>query len=394
MSNKILIFLVAMLALPVVISASAMAASGMPGDSNKDNTLTKAEMSSTVLSYLSGNGNLNDTRDSAWVYTMWGGKPKTIVDTANHTVTLYKPAHRIVVLGSYAVEAVKLLGTGDRIVAIDSYTKKGYHPYFPELQSLPATGNQFKPDCEAIIAMNPDLVITTADTQYGSISDMVDKLGKFNIPVADLVFYKYQMIDTELGKLGYLLDREGQAQSFISWRNSVERNITDYLRSHPEEKNPKVYMEMDMGGNMTWGNGSNEQAIIDLAGGDNVAKGLGVYSKVDMEYAIKQNPDVIIYEKSAVNHLGWKNSSEPEAVINMLKARPGWSYIDAMKNKRVYVIDTTVMYGPGSTAALAYFAKILHPGMPIDPDQVYAYYMKTFLDVSYPDGTIMVYRMA
>lgn len=391
MSNKILILLLAMLALLIIISVPAMAASGIPGDSNNDNTLTKGEMSSMVLSYLSGNGNLNDTRDSAWVYAMWGGVPKTIVDTANDTVTLYKPAHRIVVLGGMAIEAVKLLGDENRIVAIDSYTKDGYTSYFPELQSLPATGDYFTPDYEAIVAMNPDLVITVTDTQYTSISDMVDKLGKFNIPVVDLVFYKYQTISPELTKLGYLLDSESQAQNFISWKDGVQQNITDYLSSHPEEKDPKVYIEMNMGGNATWGNGSDEQAMFDIAGGDNVAKDMGYYSMVDMEYAIQQNPDIIISEVSNMNHLGFNNSSDAVADINLLTGRPGWSYINAVENNKVYAIDQEVMYGPDSIAGLAYIAKILHPDMSIDPDQVYAYYLKTYLNTPFPNGTMMVY---
>ena len=299
--------------------------------------------------------------------------------------------HRAVVLGSYAIEAAKLLGDEDKIVAIDHYTKTGYTSYFPELQSLPEAGTYNNPDYEAMIALQPDLVVITTDTQYGSIDDMVDKLGKFDIPVADLVFYKYQLMDTEVGKLGYLLDSESQAQKYISWRDGVQQNITDYLNSHPDEKNPKVYIEMDMGGNMTWGKGSNEQALFDLAGGDNVAKSVEFYSKVDPEYAIKQDPEIIIWEMSVMNHLGWNNSSEPQAAIDALEARPGWPYITAVKNNRVYAVDEEILYGPDSTVALTYFTKLMHPGMPIDPDQVYAYYLKTFLGTQYPNGTMMVY---
>lgn len=390
MMKRLLIIVIAMIGL-VMASVSAMAAGSIPGDSDHDLTLTRGEMATAVLSGLSGNAGINDSRDAAWVFTMWGGKPRSIVDTGNHTVILYKPVHRVIVLGSYAIEAAKLLGDEAKIVAIDHYTKTGYTSYFPELQSLPEAGTYSKPDYEAIISLQPDLVVITTDTQYTSIDDMVDKLGKFDIPVADLVFYKYQLMDTEVAKLGYLLDSESQAQKYVSWRDGVQKNITDYLDSHPDEKIPKAYIEMNMGGNMTWGKGSNEQALFDLAGGYNVAEGVGFYSKVDPEYAIKQDPDIILWETSVMYRLGWNDSSAPWAVIDTLKARPGWTYISAVKNSRVHVIDDEVMYGPDSIAALAYIAKLMHPDMPIDPDQVYAYYLETFLGTRYPDGTMMVY---
>lgn len=385
--KKILILLIAVLGL-VLISAPAMAA-GIPGDSNNDRTLSKGEMSSYVLSYLSGNVKLDDARDAAYVYSNWNGNPKSIIDSANRTVTLYRPADKIVVLGSYRIEAIKIMGEKDRIIAIDTYTKSGYSQYYPELRGLPNAGTCAKPDYEAIIAMQPDLVITTANANY--IADAGEKLGKFDIPVVGFEFYKHHLIDTEMRKLGDLLDSEDGAEKFISWKAGRQKVITDYLNSHPDEYRPTFYVEMEMGGTLTGGKGSNEQTLCDIAGGRNIAENLGEYSTVDIEYILKQNPEIIVYEKSVTGQWGWKNSSEPEKLMTMIEERPGWSEMSAMKNNKVYVTSTEIMFGPDSIAGLAYFAKWMHPDVPIDPEQVYAEYLKTFLDIQYPEGITMVY---
>lgn len=386
--KKLTILFIALLAL-VLLSAPAMAAASIPGDSNKDQTLTKDEMTSTVMSYLAGSAKLDDARDSAYVYSMWNGKPKSITDSANLTVTLYRPADKIIVLGSYRVEAVKLLGEEDRIIAIDTYTKNGYSPYYPELLDLPNVGTYSKPDYETIIAMNPDLVITTGSASY--LAETNEKLGKFDIPVAALEFYKYQLIKPEIIKLGYLLDREGRAEEYVAWRDSQEKIITDYLKSHPGEAQPKAYVEMNMGGNMTWGKGSNEQAMFDICGCSNIARDLGEYSSLDMEFVIEQNPDIMIWEQSVTRQWGWNKTADPQQYVTMLEERPGWAYLNATKNDQVYVICNEAMIGPDSITGLAYFAKWMHPGIPIDPEQVYTEYLKTFLGVQYPESTIMGY---
>jgi len=104
---------------------------------------------------------------------------------------------------------------------------------------------------------------------------------------------------------------------------------------------------------------------VEFAGGINIAKDLkggfeSVLPAVDSEWVVKENPDVII-------GLSWDGGYETDD-MNVLKkrydeivAKPGFSEINAVKNKRVYITPYINVLGPGYHIGLIQFAKWLYP---------------------------------
>ena len=98
-------------ALPLAITSAAAYEKKIPCDADANNELTKEELVNAILLYILSEGSytLDDVGDAAWVYAYWDGKPKTIVDSAGRTVTLYRPLERIAVLNWNALEVMRLL---------------------------------------------------------------------------------------------------------------------------------------------------------------------------------------------------------------------------------------------------------------------------------------------
>ena len=165
---------------------------------------------------------------------------------------------------------------------------------------------------------------------------------------------------------------------------------------------PKVYMESSstspkIGELGTYSSISGLGQLTRIVNSYNIAGSLKVeFPKVDWEWVIKQNPDVIILTKYATaEKLGWDAGPSSDTValskiIDELKSRAGASSVPAVKNGRVYVFDSYKFFGPDGVIGLTYLAKALHPEADLDPSKVEKeYFDKIGLD--YPDSAITVY---
>ena len=178
----------------LLVSILLIASMGLANASNymslfNDGKITKDELVNAILNYMLGNSklSLDEIRDASYVY--WNGKPKTIVDSANKTVTIYKPIKRIVALTSDTAEALVILGARDKVVGVGKYTKDA-RKQFPELSKLPSVGSCFDPDIEAVVKLHPDVVITYVRWPDPSKLEEKLKLLHTNTTVIRLDFYR------------------------------------------------------------------------------------------------------------------------------------------------------------------------------------------------------------
>ena len=114
----------------VLLTVMPAIATGIPGDDDGNDNLTEKELASNILNYMLGEGDLSldELRDAAHIYAYWNGVPRTIVDTAERTVTIYKPVKKIVVLSSDGARALRILGDEDKVVGISEIIQR--HPYY------------------------------------------------------------------------------------------------------------------------------------------------------------------------------------------------------------------------------------------------------------------------
>ncbi len=346
----------------------------------KDDKITKEELADAVINYMLGKSDLrlDEIRDASYVYIYWEGKPKSIVDSANRTITIYKPIKRIVTLTSDAAEALVILGAKDKIVGVSKYTNEGKRQ-FPELSKLPSVGTCFDPDVESIVRLKPDVVISYV--RWPDPSKLEEKLELIGVDtkVIRLDFYKGSTMKEEIEKLGYLLDKEEKASRYIEWFENYE----NLVKSRSPEKKVKVYT-CGKKPLKAYGEGSGLYDLSVMAGGDNVLKGREGYFDVDPEQVILWAPDVIIrwsyaggYETDDISGMKY----EYDEIVNL----PGFENIPAVKNHKVYVISADLATAPSFPVALVTVAKWLYPDRysDIDSKEVFQEYIDNFLRIDY-----------
>ena len=120
---------------------------------------------------------------------------------------------------------------------------------------------------------------------------------------------------------------------------------------------PSVFYELDSSP-YSVGPESFIGEIISLAGGDNIVTAdLGTFPKLDPEYIVASNPEIILLADAA-----YGESAET------LAARAGWSAISAIVSGKVIElsqeqVDIINRPGPRIVDALFLLAQIFHPDM-------------------------------
>jgi len=326
--------------------------------------------------------------------------PRTITDSAGRIVTVEMPVSRIIVLNTDAAEAVEMLGAGEDIVGVTD-TISGKPALFPNLLDCEVVGTWKEFDYEKIgsLAMGesnqivPDIIVigyTYPDLPYGVYS--VERgLAPFeNITAVGLDLYKQETLNGEIRKLGILLGREDEAEAYCEWCEGKEDEVKAAVKGL---RAPRVYIEMSSKGGIgslsSYGNGSALNDLCKIAGGENIGSDLVEYPKVEWEWVVSENPEVILKIKS-ISDLGWSDVSELEAERSEIMTRPGAEDISAVENGKVYVCYWGMNFGLDSVVGLTYWAQIFHPEIDLDLEMVHQEYL-ALLDFEYPSERVFVY---
>ncbi|HOV64145.1 MAG TPA: ABC transporter substrate-binding protein, partial [Spirochaetia bacterium] len=132
------------------------------------------------------------------------------------------------------------------------------------------------------------------------------------------------------------------------------RRIEKKVAPIPLEKRPRVFWEMYNDPLMTAGKDTFQSEAIEIAGGVNIFSDLpGSWPIVNQEEVIRRNPDVIM----------GSDDHEDKLTVEQIARRPGWSELNAVKNRRIYLIsgDQIGRAGPRLVDAIEAMAKALYP---------------------------------
>jgi iron complex transport system substrate-binding protein len=316
------------------------------------------------------------------------GYPKTIVDSANRTITMEKPAERVVPIVAWSYEPLYILGAEEKIVGVEKGSHSQYS-WLPGLEDKPIIGTYKEPDFEKIIELNPDLVIV----QPAYLQKVDEKLSPLGITVVNLPFNTQESFDRELMTLAEMLgsEEEGRAEEFLSWKQSS----IDSLRGKTEEIDPrvKVYGEWSDTPWMTGSKASGMHDVITMAGGYNIAESLnpegdpsGRYPTVDPEWVVSENPEVVIFPAfDYFTGYYFVNSTDSISYLEEAMSREGLSSTDAAKNGRIYIIDAYLVEAVRGFIGAHYLAKWFYPEEfgDLDPEAIHREYFEEWLGVPY-----------
>ena len=291
-------------------------------------------------------------------------------------VTVRKPIERIVSVGSSDPVSVmrslkldkdKIVGVGGRVKAAKAY--------FPEFSELPSIGGR-PLDYEAVLNLHPDLVIAGASR----LEEYAEKLP--GVTVVGFDCWRPETHVDEIRRLGYILDKEDEAEEFIDFYSGVMNTIKETIDKIPEEDRPKVYFESTKPYG-TGGKGSGYHAKVLAAGGNNIFSDLSGYPRVDAEEVIKRNPEIIVKKpRSSVTgsyHIG-ADITELIDARNEIINRPELAKVEAVENEKVYIVVGGTLEGARHFMGIAYMAKWFYPELfeDLDPKAIHQEYITRF----------------
>lgn len=274
-------------------------------------------------------------------------QPLSIRRTDGRQLSIETPPKRIISLSPGATEIIFSLGAEEALVAVDKYSN-----YPGAAERFPEKIDGYEPNIEGIAALQPDLVIVAADN-----SGIVAALDRLGIPVL------FEDLDTDVRTigavfdqvvlLGKITDQASNAASLMAALQARVRRVEDKVATVTGDGAPRVYHEIDSTF-YTVSNGSFVGDLYNTLRASNIADdGAGVqYPQMTQEAIIAANPQVIVLADEAAG-----------VTADSVKARPGWSSMDAVKDGRVFVINPDIASRPGPRIvdALEMLAKVIYP---------------------------------
>ncbi len=330
-----------------------------------------------------------------------------------------KPVERILVEYTDNAEMVRALGAKDKVAAVD-YVISQTEIQFPDLSKLPCVGNMFRPDYEAVLSTNPDLLLSFTK----AIDEKKEKLP--DTAVVFLGLYYPDLFNPDgsqftcgVKKLGYLLDARDEADKYHNWRIDLIDDIKSRTEGISEEEKPRVFI-CSYGGIIRGDTTFRTYALIDTltqmsitAGGKNIAENLPDFGgpkngiTVDPEWVIEQNPEFIIIH--AVRYTWGGDTMEPshgydeddptdvkEQLVDELMSRPEMANVAAVANGNVYVMSGNFRNdATGGSVGAAYMARLFHPDhfLDMNPEAIHQEFLTDFqgLDYDLNEHGIFVY---
>ncbi len=256
-----------------------------------------------------------------------GAQALEITDDRGVTVTLARSPQRVVTLLPSLTETVCELGQCQRIVGVDRYSN-----YPAQVRSLPQVGGGIDPNIEAVVALKPDVVLMATSSRG------VQRLESLGLKVLAMEPKNTASAQRVFLKLGQLLEVSDAERI---WRN-IDAGVKAAAQSlPPAARGVSAYFEVSRGPYAA-GQGSFIGETMSRLGVRNVvAADLGPFPKINPEYVVRADPDLIMIGER--NALG-------------LEQRPGWAGMRAIRTGRVCIYtpeESDVMVRPGPRMAEA-----------------------------------------
>ena len=386
--------------------AAAYQAVSVSGDTNDDKVISAEELKVAETDFKEGRISSEELEKIRLIH---GSYPRNIEDSTGNEITIYKPIERIAVLTTEDYEILRTLNSTDKIVAASKYVvqsrEQGSGDIYADGAGFVNIGSPVSSiDWEALIKSSPDLVITYMSSPKQE--DLDQNLKDTNITVMRLDSGNISQYTDIIEKMGYLLDRNGEAKKYNRFFEEKLGKYLDTVSGLPSSERPMVYLEADFGGGQTYytcGSGHAHNALILAAGGNNIFSELEGFKQVDPESVAIKNPEIILRYKYLKDSPGidkdLSDTAALEALTDEMLGRTELNRTPAVKSKKVYLFTWDCTKGGGRFyLGMGYLGKWLQPEIFQDysPREAYQEYLKEFqsADVDVVNKGVFVYPEA
>lgn len=278
--------------------------------------------------------------------------PKELTDGRGDLVVIPTKPRRIISLAPSTTEIALELGQAERLIAVTEHCilPEGFGEDLPRLTTYPSL------PFEVIVSLEPDLVLLADITNASDVK----RLRRFGIPALVMNSTGYQGVIEDVGLAADALETPDLGAETILELAETRAIAERAHATNPDWKKPRVVLFLDREGKFAAGPGSFADGLIKVAGGANIAAdALERWPQLSREFLVEADPEVILISEP-------EGRGEPisESELDVFQNDPVWGNLSAIREGRVYLIDSARLSvpGPGVKEALLQVAKAIQDG--------------------------------
>ncbi|MFT3720732.1 ABC transporter substrate-binding protein [Pseudorhodoferax sp.] len=249
--------------------------------------------------------------------------PYEIADETGARLRFEQPPARVVSLLPSLTETVCALGACARLVGVDRFSN-----WPPEVRRLPQLGGGIDPNVEAIVRARPDVVLASHTGQIGQ------RLRALGLKVVVLEPKNHADVRRVLGTVGELLGLPAHEAARV-WQR-IAQGLEEAAAALPERaRRARVYIEVSRGPYAASASSFIGETLARLGAANVVPASLGPFPKLNPEYVVRADPDVIMLANRTM-----------QAELDY----PGWQAMRAVRERRVCLFsvdDAEIVVRPG-----------------------------------------------
>ena len=247
---------------------------------------------------------------------------------------------RLVSLAPSVTEMVFAVGAGEWLVGVTDFCD------FPDAaRKIERVGSYLDPSVEAVVARRPDLVIAVPSPGNEREVRAIESLG---IPV--VVVAEGPTLEDVYAAIRTIGEHTGRSEAAASVVRGMKDRVAS-VRARLEGRPPRpVLLVVDRSPLVVAGDATLLDELVRLAGGKNVAAGLGPWPRVGLEYVVRMQPEVI---------LDGAMGPDRDAGLSFYQGLG----LEAVERGRLHAIriDEIMRPGPRLPAGVESLARQIHP---------------------------------
>jgi iron complex transport system substrate-binding protein len=207
----------------------------------------------------------------------------TVKDDDGNTVTLQKPAQRVISLAPHVTEMLFAAGGGSHVVGVVAYSD------FPEeAKKIQQIGSNREVDLERIMALKPDLIVVW---RHGSSERQIDMVRKLGVPLFHSEPQKLEDIPDSVARLGQLMGTEKVAAPAAA---ELRQQLADLRTRYAKRPVVRAFYQVWDKPLYTLNGKHIVSDALRLCGGENIFAKLPVTAPiVSVEGVLQENPEAI-----------------------------------------------------------------------------------------------------
>ena len=267
-----------------------------------------------------------------------------------HAESIARP-ERIISLAPSVTEMLFAIGCDSAIVGVTTYCD-----YPPAARSLPKVGGFTSPNLEAILTLEPDLIVASRGNPW----EPLDRLERLGIRVVAVQPQTLDEISETMRLLGRETGRDVSAEAAVRALDARIDAVAEKLSAVGSDARPRAFWGGWTDPIFTAGPGSFIHDVVERAGAVNIAEGAEhTWPQLSLEYVIARDPQVLLMS------IGMGGVETSEEALAILRTRSGWRELSAVRDGRVILLDGSALLRPGPRLVdvLETLARELHPGL-------------------------------